>query len=95
MKIRQTARRSLAAALTATVAAGMLLARVPGQREVKKAATQAAERGGQSNARPDESGQMSTSGTGEINKNDADDESSLDAFPKCDDKGRKHKILSC
>ena len=47
MKIRQTARRSLAAALTATVAAGMLLARVPGQREVKKAATQAAERGDQ------------------------------------------------
>src|SRR5690348_4388865 len=47
MRIRQTARRSLVAVLTATVAAGTLLAQAPGQRDVKKAATQAAERGEQ------------------------------------------------
>ena len=47
MKTRQTARKGLAAVLTAAVAAGTLLAQAPDLRDAKKAATQAAERGDQ------------------------------------------------
>src|SRR5262249_30341884 len=49
-----------------------------------------AKSGGQGDARPHKSGEMSTTRAGEVDQDNADDQSGLDTFAEGDEKGRKH-----